>query len=285
MKKMIFLAILIAFVSFNGFNQSAMTPQEASRLEILNSQIREQKIAVEKAKKELLRIGTLDSLVAFLKDTIIGCSLVDDLTVKEKRSCEIFKSKLVNAKKELTSLRASNPDPGNKFASEQDILNTLIVQRQKLLSDVTSNDTPERLRDRNLKLYQNGFTARSQKEDLDYRSKLREESLKRLNGSTTASATSDSASAKNAPFTMVLKNYSKINHREFKLRGVDGEVAYILKPGETKIINVLPQKYYCDIKDIETGNYRNNNYAVVDLKTREIDGVKCSAYFYAPEWF
>lgn len=278
MRKVMFLLVIaIIFAASAVFGQ--LTLQDEEQINILKSQIYQQKVILAKAQNKLKELKTLEMTVISIDSLVKEYEDATSLSGVERRILARNKSNRLQAKTKILEIKMENPNLEQKIADEQSKLDELQAQKEQILARATGNQgTPVEVGMREQKLRNRGFEVKTKDADVNYKIKLQEEALRRLSGKATPT---DSV---NGPYTILLINYSNVNARSFTVKGIEGTRAYILEPNQTMVISALPQMYYCDIVDIVSSNARYNNFAEVGLQTKYAKGIKASAIFYAPKY-
>jgi len=280
---MMFLALVAIFIAPAAvFSQ--LTIQDREQMQILNRQIRQQKVLVKKLEKDFAAILSLRMIDESTGEELDRLAKLNDSTylspIEERRFRELSK-KEARVKNELSKKEIENPNIDEELPMAKEKLNNLIDQKSSILKRAATNSAvPTEIGIREEKLRNRGFAVKEKDADLNYKINLQNEALRRLTTNSIAKEESNETA-----YTIVLKNYSKNKKRQFSVKGIEGTRSFILEPGEVKKISALPQKYLCDIVDIESRRASYGNYANVGLQTQEIEGIKCAGFFYAPKYF
>ena len=279
MKKIIFL-LIATVIAVNLFTQLSI--QDDEQLSILNRQIPQQRLVVNKLQNKVLegikmkenyqrvqkQLASLDSL-----------NQKDGLNDQEARQFKTLSIQIQKAKDRLLEFEFKNGDLDGLLEAEKAQLNSLINRKREIVDRATLNkETPKEVSVREKNLRDRGFAVKNSESDLNYKIRLQEETVKRLTSATVAS--DDNLGS----YTICLVNYSKSAKRIFTVRGMEGTRSFEVAPDTSILISAIPQLYYCDITDLNNGNTTKNAYATVGLSIQKIDGKKCSAFFYALEY-
>ncbi|MFZ4648545.1 MAG: hypothetical protein ACOYMB_02795 [Patescibacteria group bacterium] len=284
MKKNVFLALLVMIITSASTQLiSQTTMQTNEQITILDRQIYQQRVLVNKLQDKVLEINKQTLTVERLKSNVVLWDSINNatgLTPAEYRLRKSLQSDLKKAEAKLATFDLKDQNLYSNLEAESNRLTALINRKRVIIDEVTLNKevpTEVGVREANRRLRSDFVNKTVHKTEFEI--KVQEEALKRLTSNTSVT-TNDSLGA----FTILLVNYSKYAKRIFSVSGKEGKRSYEVLPGKSILISALPQLYFCDIRDIETGNIKRGNYAEVSLQTSQIDGKKCSNYFIAEEY-
>lgn len=273
MKKLFIFLAVVAMIITPALSYGQLTQQNRDQLRIIESGINSKKNLIKQLQAKILYISSL-------KEEINNLQLVDSLGELNKKQKKRLDDCLVQFSKCLIE------DPYLEERLEEETLKLEILKEKAeeiKMYAATNNKVPEEPGYYQGKRLKKGFELREYslrvqelESKVSFNNKVRELTLKKLEGDT-----------QEAPFTLLLVNYSKINNRHFLLKNsITGEeTSYVLESNQTLELKVFPGDYYCDITDMSSGRKLKNNFAKVSIKTHVIDGKECNAFFYAPKYF
>lgn len=247
MKKMISITVLV-LVTVLCFGQKVLVDQR--KVDDLDSKIRECNVKIAQYTNDLLQVYDYSGDINRLKKTVDS---LNKLTYDTQHGRELRDAKVKGVAEELKMLEKKQKAyvaQSWKISSKEALLTQVKkyeAQKEQLFQGyITDNSVPKELSRREVKLRKNGLSIRHDDRIETNQARLEELGYtKMLNSSVNA----DSINGYEG-YVINLSTRSKIT---FAIYSIDAygkrsnveTVSFFTQPGEKKMYNLLPGKYYC----------------------------------------
>lgn len=278
MKKLVLLLAVVAMIIAPAIGFGQLTTQDRDQLSLINSGIYYQSGVVKQLQDKVLYVGSLKEEFKDLNhlDSISKILNTEGLSVTQRERME-------KVSFFIKKFETENPNIEECLLVEEEKLSILKDRKYKITLNACLNDNiPVEMgniekwrRNRASNVIEKSSKARLISAEVDHKVWLLKESEK------------NQVSSEKGTYTLLIENRSANNARKFSITGeTTGETnTYVLEPGESLVISVLPQKYFCDITDLFNFKTSKENFANIGVNSKcYVKGKSYSGFFIAPQY-
>lgn len=278
MKKVVLLLAVVAMIIAPVIGFCQLTTQGRDQLSLINSGIYYQNGVVKQLQDKILYLSSLKEEFKDLNrlDSVSKILNTEGLSVVQNKRMEEV-SFLIK------KFDTENPNIEECLLTEEEKLSILKDRKYKITLNACLNDNiPVEMgniekwrRNRASNVIEKSSKAMLALAEVDHKIWLLKESEKQQ------------FSNEKGEYTLLLENRSANNARKFSITAeTTGETnTYILEPGESLVISVLPQKYFCDITDLFNFKTSKENFANIGVNSKcYVKGKVYSGFFIAPQY-